>query len=85
MLNEVKHVHGFFEQLGGDFAGVLALGVAAAAEEFPRRPLRMIIGLPHSSQSMSVVIVAVMPLPAAAGFSPRILATISCGLGGLLP
>src|SRR4051794_37987929 len=35
------------------------------------------MGLPHSSQSMSVVIGPVAPLPADAGFAPMILATIS--------
>src|SRR5207248_1075311 len=41
----------------------------------------MIIGLPHSSQSMSVgMLESFWPLPAAAGFSPRILAIIAAFL-----
>jgi len=44
-----------------NFAGVFALGVAAAAEDLPRRPSRISIGLPHSSQSMSVAIGPTLP------------------------
>src|SRR5688500_9227508 len=38
------------------------------------------MGLPHSSQSMSVVMGPVAPLPAAAGFTPMIFATSSRAL-----
>src|SRR5947209_14038229 len=40
----------------------------------------MIMGLPHSSQSISVAMLAVGFLPAAAGLSPMILATSSRAL-----
>src|SRR5690606_16933382 len=57
----------------------LHLGYPLQPRNLPRRPVRMIIGLPHSSQSMSVA----MFLTSAAGGRPlsaRIFAAISCAL-----
>src|SRR5215213_1224743 len=54
----------------------LHFGYPLHPRNFPRRPVRTIIGLPHSSQSISVAIFVGFAA-ALAGFSPRIFATIA--------
>src|SRR5690348_18188490 len=63
----------------GTSAVFLHLGYPEHPRNFPRLPLRMTIGLPHSSQSMSVAtLTCPLPLALVTGFSPVILAIISC-------